>query len=661
MYIKERKNDWVLGNRKFDFIVIKNSGNVNSFFIKDKKINLWGSKIAGVKIYDELQRREYSDLKGDVKIIFSNVKKSQDSATLEIRKRFQGADFLIYEYFHIFPDHFRWDLNIEKGEGKDKTIQINYFIPLPERQPWYIPGWWFWAPTYNAPGEIEKLNHLTLSYDHTWEHISIPALSLYNSELDIGLTMVKPFEMPSPGFRFKLSNVTDFNIEKARSIEVKNLYLGLRDTSSPKTSLILTTHEGDWRPGLGWIFNKYKDYFLPKSKKTHNVEGVMIGPLEVIVSPLNKDLACINEETFSNLKQVQTKWCELQDDSHTNVVWQKPTYNPKMKKAIQLSHKYGIAILNYWQTGDAGQEFVEKDFSSSIVKDEDGKYTVGWVSSDGKMKTWYMNFDSKLSWGKHLIAGAKKILDMYPETDGFFIDNLCYKYVDFGHDDKLTMVGNKPCYKVTFAFPETIGKLCRLAHSKGKTVFCNGPLNVEIQKDIDGHMAETTIEVLGYVAYLGLAKPIVYLSYDMSEKALLSCLKYGCFPSAVVSPTDEQIKLFQRYLPLIEFLRGKRWVFSPHALRLPEGIDGNIFETRDNNYVVTLLPKIKSVSDKGEFTLNIPIEVNLDDAKKIKSLYLFSVDYEGRLKLKFKRKGKRINFNVPRHATASMILLDKKE
>jgi hypothetical protein len=186
-------------------------------------------------------------------------------------------------------------------------------------------------------------------------------------------------------------------------------------------------------------------------------------------------------------------------------------------------------------------------------------------------------------------------------------------------------------------------------------------------------MSEGVCEQL---AFLTLAKPLVLCgsgSVDVGEPAFKWCLKYGAFPhvaplgrdletfrlNEAPLPTD-LIRIYQKYLPLVEFMRGKKWVLTPHALTLPEEHDGNIFETQDGNYIVTVMSKERSVLENKKRGETVSVRIRVRGGKRIRRAELLSVDSPGAQRVGLARKGKDIFFKVPRFMTAGVVHLIKQ-
>jgi hypothetical protein len=97
-----------------------------------------------------------------------------------------------------------------------------------------------------------------------------------------------------------------------------------------------------------------------------------------------------------------------------------------------------------------------------------------------------------------------------------------------------------------------------------------------------------------------------------------------------------------KYRPLLTLMRGRHWLLTAHALRLPEGMEGNIFRTPDGDYYVTVVNPQASQLAGGAlpslFQYDLPVEVVLpSDAAgaaeaaeaAVTHCYLLSGDYFG--------------------------------
>lgn len=74
--------------------------------------------------------------------------------------------------------------------------------------------------------------------------------------------------------------------------------------------------------------------------------------------------------------------------------------------------------------------------------------------------------------------------------------------------------------------------------------------------------------------------------------------------------------LYEKYLPLLEKLYRRRWVFDPDPLRLPLGFQGNIYRSERNTYCISLVRTMSRlagrISTAGEIGITLP---GIEDAK----------------------------------------------
>ena len=207
-----------------------------------------------------------------------------------------------------------------------------------------------------------------------------------------------------------------------------------------------------------------------------------------------------------------------------------------------------------------------------------------------------MNPDPSTAWGKHLDAMTERMLTVFPDIDGFFLDELHWNQFDFAHDDGVSARGNRAACMIGFPVQDATRRICEMAHQRGKAVWANGPNTLEVAHYIDGFMAELSWEWLSTVMYLGIEKPAVLLlppdlSVSELRDALGAALFAGAQPSVVNKPdiSAEHLDLLQRYQVLFRMLRGRKWVLQPYALAVePEGVRANSFALPNGDFAVTL-------------------------------------------------------------------------
>ncbi len=230
---------------------------------------------------------------------------------------------------------------------------------------------------------------------------------------------------------------------------------------------------------------------------------------------------------------------------------------------------------------------MEKDWPDSISKDEDGNFLPsGWYMCHN------MNADPRWSFGNFMIKSARKIFQEYPQLAGFFLDCFRHYEIDFAHDDGVTVVNGRPCYSMNRSYDdiERLIKM-RIMGPLNKTSFANKPMSIRSMRYCDGQLLEgdgDRIEEKFFWA--SIASPMFYMWGDKTRSAdefLRRSVVNGCYPT-LVSRTDENIALYQRYLPLFAQFKRRAFCFERDPMRVPKGSRGKLY-TVDDGYIAGII------------------------------------------------------------------------
>ena len=683
VFISTRKGVWMLGNSRCTMSVSREDGTLTAFVVKKRNevVDIWRGQRGGISIYDELENREYSDFSSRIASLTWTVeKRSSRCVILSLEKRYRGAPFVVTERITAERDHVRLDLEICKTRGRDRSIRVKFIFPFPMLPSAYLSEqynqdegfrrWMLWAPTFDAPflkGRQNDVRRQDLIYNLGAGRggITVPIVSAYlpDDEVDAGYSLISPVEVYKPKLVFEVEREfgDEYYVARAGHIAVATYHLGLRRRRAAVSSVIVVPHEGDWRPGLGWMYRKYKPYFRPTNERIYDQEGVMLYALpcwpEAKIREWKEKMGLRWQEVryewrFGDYVPDHEPWKEdaWKTEAHPERELAGLTYK-RMNDYLELLRRYGIFGFAYFQIGgDVERRFCkEKGFEDFVVRRKDGSRFPGCTYPDGVRKTWIVNPVPNSRWEKHILGQAKAIFDKYPRMAGLFVDQLCYRFLDYSRDDGVTMVDNRPAWNNHLSYIPLLKKLNAILRKLGKTTFGNGPTTMDTQRHIDGVMAEHRLDFLGTQAYVTLGKPLVMLTSKVSD--MKWCLKYGAFPH--VFPHDDRwpnkrkcppdyVKAFKAYLPLFELMRGKEWVLTPHALTLPPGIDGNIFRTRAGDYVISVIPKEYDFDSAG-----LTLGTRLADAKNIRAVYFLGVESVRKKRLAFSRTGTDVTIPLP--------------
>lgn len=722
-YAREEGDLWIAGNDTLEIAISKRKGTVERLIdrisaedychqkvtgaVPAREIDV-GSRIVGLVLFDELRRREFSDLTDTPKITAFRGTSAGGAVSASFRKTFSGAEFRVEETYSVSEDNVRWDVKVHKTKGPARTLRVVQVAPLP------LGPYEGWAAISDAPFSTKPYTPFAIEYGQSvsgsvgeisWRTL-IPAVVFYSEEKKRALSFTHPFEVPAVRIRFLNNTGADADFhwnsrlyppEERPYLQVVNEYLGLRDNKPLETSLLIAAHEANWRPALGWIYAKYREYFDP-DPKFDQWDGVYVHGYDLMKDSFTD---ADRREILKGRRERGALW----EEQHGHFPWyglmipepgvkswmcdshpREGFTNTREKIAAhaRLNNEYGIGTFLYYNITEAEYWYAEKAFPDSIAKDERGKpigaYKAG-VHPD-KRACWLMNADPESPFGKHMIAQAKELVEAYPALGGFFWDVYGRSYMfDFAHDDGITMVNNKPVYYPGFMFErmmrEHVGPLLR---SKGMCITANKPTTIVNCKGLDGIMSrESTpdVEVPPWIvaqSFTGLNRHVMILdgrSGSHAEKLLMNCLRYGMFYSDIgkvgedrkplpAAKIAENAEIAKRYLPYIQRFRGKKWVFHPQALDLPRHTDGNIFRLKDGSVMITMVSYWRKFREAEGFLENVPVTCRLPDAENMKHVYVVSVDRRQTWNVDPQRSGDRLDITVPRHGKATVILLSPK-
>ncbi len=721
---REEGDLWVAGNATLEIAVSKTTGTVSRLFDKISREDycnqvvtgavpgrdfVVGERIVGLLVYDELRRREFSDLKQGAKIDLVKVGTGAAGQRISFRKSFPGAEFTVREEYTVSKDHVRWDVRIRKLKGPDRTLRVIQVAPLPQGP---YEGW---APISDAPFPTTPYRPFAIEYGQSvsgsvgevrWRTV-IPAVVFYSRPKGRAISFTHPFETPAIRIRF-LSNTgakTDFHwnsrkypMEERPYLNIVNEYLGLRDRRDVETSLLIASHEANWRPALGWIYSRYREYFDP-DPRFDQWDGVFVSGYDLMKDSYTeaerrrilegrRARGARWEEQHGHFpwyglmipkRDVKTWMCESHfREGYTNS-------REKIAAHARLNNEFNIGTFIYYNITEAEHWYAEKEFPESIARDEDG-HPIGAYRADrypDKRACFLMNADPGSRFGKHMIAQAREMVEAYPAIAGFFWDVYGRSYMfDFAHDDGITMVNNKPAYYPGFMYErmmrEHIGPLLR---SKGMCITANKPTTIVHCKGLSGVMSRESVpdvEDPPWIAaqsYTGLNRHVMILdglSGTRTEKLLLTCLRYGMFYSDIGEVDEERKRLpaeriaanaemTRRYWPFIRRFRGKEWIFYPRALELPRHTDGNIFRLRDGSVMVTMVSYWRAYRAAEGFEENLAVTCRLPDAEKLRHVYVASIDGGKTWKVAPDVRRDVVKITVPRHGKGTVILLAAQE
>ncbi len=654
-----RSNCWFLENRDVRVAVEKATGLVRSVYFKRAKVDLMGQlrqnmagQVGYLRVYDERAGRWYDDLHDRFRI----TKAVKRGNRITLTKRFAGAAFVLTERLELDETSLVWTVQAVKANGKvlDRSLRVGFNVPL-------HAGWDVWAPCADGQFTFDGMdsfnfNHLQVSYISPRE-IILPVVSHYSKDLDVGYSVLLPIPDKVPAARFQFENGQKlFNwgnnlkpVWKAPTLEVLNYYIGLVGDRTMTTRVELVFHEGDWRPGLGKVYRKYRPYFDPDSQAIYDFEGAFhCGG--TYVAEDTKHWTALGLKTLevhghfkyygdyyqagqdrwlrnAVIEGLYRRWRQQGRQADAWEVWdwvhshsdeeiadelfgpdwrkedidlEKALYHRRedIKRDLQTIVKAGICPFWYFNYTDGFRPMAEQRWPDAICRDQAGQpVPSGWQMCHNILA------DPGTSFGRFCEESARKILAEYPTLVGFFLDCFRHYEIDYAHDDGITVVDNRPAYSVNFSYDWITRRLKELMRATGRpmALFANKPQNLRCMRHVDGQLLEGDGDVYEEKYFwASIAMPNFFMwtsNRHSTDENLRRAVLHGCFPKVGKDPdmTDaEQLALYRKYLPLYEAFRRRVLCFEPDPLRVPRGARGKLYTVPDGYVAGICTPTVDS-------------------------------------------------------------------
>lgn len=370
--------------------------------------------------------------------------------------------------------------------------------------------------------------------------------------------------------------------------------------------LYLLPVPGCYRPGMEWFFNKHREFFEPENEAGRELTGSF-----GLTNPLSTDATLDFMQKFGaeftelhNHFPKYGDWLTEEDEWECVVTHDYPELPPppgkisrkKIREFIGKLHDRNIKVLYYIQcSGDCFLPYAREKFPDAIAINREGVWHPAW------RECCLCNSSKETSFGKHIADIIEKLPGTYPEIDGVFIDQLCYPVEDLAHSDGQTGINNKPVANLDSTYYDNVKRLAELLHKENKIVWGNGSFDLQVQRHVDGLMAEGSCGVSELLKYFCLVKPLLVHQYPRSvhqvELIFAFALRAGAWLYSIGASssvydfpavTPEIAEVFHRCVPMLEVLRKRSYCFEPHPLTLPDGVAGDVFISNDGKeYIVT--------------------------------------------------------------------------
>jgi hypothetical protein len=453
----------------------------------------------------------------------------------------------------------------------------------------------------------------------------IPIATLLEPEADTGLSLVVSPDQT-------LLHMT-LRTEPGGTLQFRNEWLRLGSHLTVRLAADVVSHEADWRGGLRWTVNRYPAYFNPPNPKVNEMAGT---------GSYSHDRGELDEKEVVRLKRMayRVNWDAkfdwpyfgmfLPPMSNADETWQTYGYDEKGDRDPRLSRtmsyrmandecrflrKEGFYELGYFNITEFGSQIgkpdtvrrdlaprdhwrdattlLYEDFPNAIFKADD---------SDAPVASWSDSVvvdASDPAFRAHVLEMAQRQIDYFPDAAGICVDRMDWLiHVNYNADDGIGWYpGDRSGRLLLVSWNSIMPELSRLMHSNGKVMFGNpsrAAHRLNVVRELDGFYDEFGYEgfSINGSGLLALYKPaILWTPPDGEMKPNADAyfqrhLYMGAFPTAPRAGNDHAVlpspKIDQPYFdygPLLDAIRGKRWVLEPHCVEVGDALaKANLFE-----------------------------------------------------------------------------------
>jgi hypothetical protein len=456
--------------------------------------------------------------------------------------------------------------------------------------------------------------------------ISIPLASILEPQADIGLSLVLSPE--DPLLTVALSTGADGAVTFRRT----NSRLGSGRAVTFAADLV--PHEADWRGGLRWAVHRYPAFFDPPNPHAAAMAGTgayptWFGPED---AQALKRMAFRIFWAASYDFPYFGMWLPPVGDAET---WRVPVldrdlsklpYRPSEMSIAQLEDRArrvraaGFYLLNYFNCSEFQGQLKATDIDAGSIpeeqlwKDPDGflnrKLADGvWRDASGRES--YGGWNGTIitdpagpHFQAYLLDQARWHNRKIPDAAGLCMDRMWWasgslkgkwamETVDFGGDDGVGWYNGLHGRHFSESFKQFLSQLGAVMHGADKVIFYNSCMayRIDCYRDVDGFFDEAwpgnekrAFPHLNGVALLALRKPATLWTSngtwikDDPDAFFQRYLYLGVYPSAPHSQNDHMIQpdpsveaQYAAYGPLMDAMRGKKWVLEAHCIEVAGG------------------------------------------------------------------------------------------
>jgi hypothetical protein len=625
----------------------------------------WLSGPTRLTVKRETSQKKESVSGANVRIKNNKVEVSAELASLGIS---------CSQHLQVFANKAVWEISLQSA-AKRTGHEIEIELPVVFPQARIFTPSQYGVMDVAAYPTFEPVAYARYAWTDGQAYV-LPLVSVLDPESDSALTVALPADANIPHLQVAWSD--------ARTLSLRMGHRGVGDGRPMTLRLLIYVHPADYRAALRAYSEDFPAYFHPPLPR---------GPYEgtfwyhhILDHPGFEEMA------RQHVRYIWTSFwfTHMGEFLPESKEWYPYTYALEWKTKQKMSDEtitafirkmrsHGIgtyAYFNVTEFGGAGGErgdtadadrLLEERLSPALAKNAEGNNIPTWAGSK------VINPGREYPYYLVLAEQVRRHLERLPELDGFMVDRLDWTSAfDYGHDDGLSMDGDRPMENLAVPVADALAGLCRQAHEAGKRVFVNQFWRIEVVRDADGYCHENDyLPALGYLApfrpasawqmrqgYTGDLLPFEAQMKRRLHWALFPQLIAHEFPVCQQPPDPRAADFMEVFAPLFEPLMGKEQVLLPHCVALTGPNEVNLFRNGKGYYAAPVtsragfLCRPPCASEQVQLTLRVP------DAAEISWAQVYSADgppYRGVVEV---REGAAV-IGIGRHGSSSLVVAAK--
>jgi hypothetical protein len=382
-------------------------------------------------------------------------------------------------------------------------------------------------------------------------------------------------------------------------------------------ALDLTAHEADWRGGLRWMAKRYPASFDPPNPLADQMAGcgaysgderpIDVAKFKKMAFRINWQLS--DDFPYMGLfippvKDADEKWDRSCDE-------RAPPGKPRWTNCRRLNdyahymRANGFYVLSYFNVTEFGKNMggppSKKPGDPQLWKDPRALLTLqlpGAILVGGNATCYAASAvdPGDPAFQEFILEQADRHIRLIPDSSGICIDRLDWlDNYNAKADDGACWIGGKPARSLFVSWNSLLARLGPRMHEAGKVIFVN-PIysRVDLLRQVDGIYTEYGQDgrSLNTSALMGIRKPVLGWTWNATlhepdpDSVMQRHLHLGIYPTApypwnnhCITPEPAADKLYLDYGPLLDAMRGKKWMLAPHCVQCSTpGVKVNLFQ-----------------------------------------------------------------------------------